>query len=162
MRLSEPFGSLHICFPRCWRVQHAWRGFGVGNWAKGMLLWVPALPGFPDCSPCPSPNLPTRGKQRLAVSAPTLQGCRGVPATTLGLRGDLWAACGTYPPCTACVNCWSPGALTGWPAVGGWGSSAARLTLCGKSRGRASSCLAGVFLPQNVERCCWCSFLCPE
>lgn len=44
-------------------------------------FWVPALPGLPECSLCPSPNLPTRGKQRLAVSAPMLRG-------VLGLRAD--------------------------------------------------------------------------
>lgn len=27
--LYEPFGCLHICFPRCWRLQHAWQGFTV-------------------------------------------------------------------------------------------------------------------------------------
>ena len=108
-------------------------------------MWVPALPGLPGCSPCPSPNLPTRGRQRLAVSAPTLHGCHRVPATTPGLRGGPWAAWGPYPPCTAHVHCRSPGVCMGWPTVGGWRSSTAHLGLCGKSRGRAWSCLAGFF-----------------
>ena len=103
------------------------------------------MPGVPGCSPRPSPNLPTRGRQRLAVSAPTLHGCHRVPATTPGLRGGPWAVWGPYPPCIAHVHCRSPGVCMGWPTVGGWRSSTAHLGLCGKSRGRAWSCLAGFF-----------------
>lgn len=93
--------------------------FGAANGARGVFLWMPALPGLSGCSPFPSPNLPTRGRQRLAVSAPTLHGCPRVPARMLGLcrghglRGGPWAAWGLHPPCTARVNCWHPAASMG-------------------------------------------------
>lgn len=63
---------------------------------RGVFFWVPALPGLPGCSACPSPDLPTRGRQRLVVSAPTSHGCHRVPATAPGLRGDPWAVWGLW------------------------------------------------------------------
>lgn len=127
---------------------------GASKEARGLFLRVPALPQSPGCSPSPSPDSPTRGRQRLAVPAPTLPGAQGPGHTAWAAR----ASGGPGPPCTAHMHCTqalhtctahmhcrSPGVWVGWTTVCCWGLSTAHLATCGKTQGKAFSCLAHCF-----------------
>lgn len=83
--MHEPFGALQVCFLDA--GDHSMPG-------GGSLFGVVRCWGCCGCWSCQgslgacrsSLNLPTRGRQRLAVSAPMLSGCCRVPATTPGLH----------------------------------------------------------------------------